>query len=77
MQTLKAEVRAGRLVLDVPTSMPDGTVVELVVADADDDLDDEERAALHAALDQGWASAQAGRTRPADQLIGELRSRPR
>lgn len=77
MQTLKAEVRAGRLVLDVPTSMPDGTVVELVVAEADDDLDEEERAALHAALDQGWASAQAGRTRPAEALIAELRSRPR
>jgi hypothetical protein len=77
MQTLKAEVRAGRLVLDVPTSIPDGTVVELVVAEADDDLDDDERAALHAALDQGWASARAGKTRPVEALIAELRPRSR
>jgi hypothetical protein len=62
-------------VLDVPTKLPEDTVVDLVVAEDDDDLDDEERAALHAALAEGWASARAGRTRPAEDLLDELRSK--
>ncbi|HEY3354979.1 MAG TPA: hypothetical protein VGQ83_17125 [Polyangia bacterium] len=75
MRSLKARVRGGRLVLDVPTKLPEDTVVDLVVAEDDDDLDDEERAALHAALAEGWASARAGRTRPAEDLLDELRSK--
>jgi len=46
MKALKARVERGRLMLDVPTKLPEGTVVDLVMADLDDDeLDDEERAA--------------------------------
>jgi hypothetical protein len=63
------------LVVDEPTMFPDGTEIELTVADAGDDLDAEEREALHAALDRAWASAQAGNLRPADDLIAKLRSR--
>ena len=71
---LKARVQRGRLVLDLPTKLPEDTVVDLVVADPDDDdLDDVERAALHAALGEGWASAREGRTRPAEEFLGELR----
>ena len=52
MQLLKAHVHNGRLLLDEPTDLPDGEVVYLqlvegLVADGVDDLDDEERAALH------------------------------
>ena len=74
MRSLQAQVRGGRLVLDVPTKLPEDMVVELVVADDDDDLDAEERAALHAALAEGYASARAGRTRPAEELLNELRA---
>ena len=78
MKALKARVERGRLMLDVPTKLPEGTVVDLVMADLDDDeLDDEERAALHAAPDEGWASVREGRTRPAEELLEELRSRSR
>ena len=50
MKTLRAEVKNGRLVLDEPTRLPEGTVLEFAAADADDELDAKERAALHEAL---------------------------
>lgn len=37
--TLKAQVRGGRLVLDEPTELPEGSEVELVLVDEGDDLD--------------------------------------
>ena len=40
-----------------------------------DDLDDDERAALHHALDRSEADLRAGRVRPASELIAELRER--
>ncbi len=74
MQTLKAHVRSGRLVLDEPTEFPEGTVLDLTLADHGDDLDEDERAALHAALDTSWASARAGKTHPAKQILHKLKS---
>ena len=73
MDTLKARVQSGRLVLDEPTEFPEGTVLDLTLADPGDDLDEEERAALHAALADAWAEAKAGRTRPASEVLEELR----
>jgi hypothetical protein len=46
---LRARVKNGRLVLDGPTDLPEGEVVELIPADSDD-FDDEERAALMSRL---------------------------
>jgi hypothetical protein len=46
MSPLRARVEKGRLVLDEPTTLPEGTVVHLVADDEDDDLADEERRAL-------------------------------
>jgi len=43
--------------------------------DEGDDLTDEERRALHAALLTSWASAEAGRLRPAAEILDELRRR--
>jgi hypothetical protein len=65
----------GRFVIDEPSPFPDGTVLELVVADEPDQLDDEERAALHAALDKSWASVKEGRARPAEELVAKLRAK--
>ena len=75
MEALKARVRNGRLVIDEPTAFPEGTEIDLAVADVGDELDDEERSALHTALAESWASAQAGRTSPATDLLRKLRSR--
>ena len=71
--SLRARVERGRLVLDEPTSLPEGTLVELVADDESDDLTEDERRALHEALLQSWESAEAGRLRPASIILDELR----
>jgi hypothetical protein len=75
MRALKAHVKGGRLVLDEPTNLPEGTEVELTVVE-DDDFDPEERARLHEALDAGIAAARAGDHVDADEFIRELLARP-
>ena len=50
MSPLRARVEKGRLVLDEPTTLPEGMVVDLVADDEGDDLTNEERCALHEAL---------------------------
>lgn len=75
MEALKARVQNGRIVVNEPTDLPEGTVLELVVADPGDELDDEERAELHAALAQGLAELQTGDGTDADELLSELRAR--
>jgi len=73
--TIKARVRAGRLVIDEPTTLPDGTEVELLPLDPGDWLDDTDRAALHAALGESEADIAAGRVVDAAEVLRELRSR--
>lgn len=80
MQPLRAYVKKGRLVLDEPTDLPEGEVVYLqlvdgIVAEDDDDLDDEERAALHAELEASIAQAEAGQTVDFAEVLAELRQR--
>lgn len=71
--TLKAHVRGGRLVLDEPTELPEGSEVELVVADDGDELDNDDRARLHAALERSAEQFRAGRGIDADQALARLR----
>lgn len=73
--TIKARVRAGRLVLDVPTNLPEGTEVELLPLDPGDWLDETDRAALHAALADSDADVAAGRLVDAAEILNGLRSR--
>jgi hypothetical protein len=75
MSPLRARVEKGRLVLDEPTTLPDGTVVDLVADDEGDDLTDDERRILHESLSSSWRSAEAGRLRPASEILEELRQR--
>jgi hypothetical protein len=74
VQALKARVHNGRLLLDEPTDLPEGTVVPLRIGD-DDDMDEGERARLHAALRRSVAQAQAGQLIDADEVIGKLLAR--
>jgi hypothetical protein len=79
MQPLKAHVRNGRLVLDEPTDLPEGNIVELVQLDevlASDglDLDDEERAALHRELEASFAEEQAGQLIDLEVAMADLRT---
>jgi hypothetical protein len=73
--TIKATVKAGRLVVDEPTSLPDGTEVDLLPLDPGDWLDDADRAALHEALRDSDADVAAGRLVDAAEVLKELRSR--
>ena len=75
MSPLRARVENGRLVLDEPTTLPEGTVIELVADDEGDDLTDDKRRALHDVLASSWQSAEAGRLRPASVTLDELRRR--
>ncbi|MBI2822168.1 MAG: hypothetical protein HYX74_08080 [Acidobacteria bacterium] len=73
--TIKARVRKGRLVVDEPTGLPDGTEMELLPLDPGDWLDEADRAALHEALSQSDAGVAAGRLVDAEEILRELRSR--
>jgi len=69
-----AQVKNGRLTLDEPTDLPEGTVVPLEIADDWDDLDDEERAALHESLRESIEQMKAGQTIDIEQALAELRA---
>ena len=75
MSGIRAKVKEGRLLVDEPTSLPEGTVLELVLDDEGDDLTENEREALNATLAKAWQSAKKGNVRPARAIIGEIRSR--
>jgi hypothetical protein len=66
---LKARVRGGRLVLDEPIDLPDGSEVALIPADEGDDLDEEERARLHAAIERSIAQLRAGEGIPGEEAL--------
>jgi hypothetical protein len=74
--TLKAHVEQGRLVVDEKVDLPDGMQVRLEVVTDADDLDDADRARLHAAIEEGLARGDRDEGIPAEDLIAELRSRP-
>jgi hypothetical protein len=75
MSPPRARVEKGRLVLDEPTTLPEGTVVDLVADDEGDDLTHDERRAMHDALSTSWKSAQTGQLPPASSILDELRRR--
>lgn len=72
--TIKGRVQDGRLLVDEPMNLPDGTEVELLALDPGDWLDEADRAALHQALGQSEEDVKAGRLIDAATLIKGLRS---
>jgi predicted transcriptional regulator len=52
----------------------EGAAVELLVLDADDGLDDEERQALRASIDRGLEQADRGEVIEAAEVVRGLRS---
>lgn len=73
--TVRVTVRNGRIVVDEPTDLPDGTVLDLVIDDEGDDLDETQRAALHAAISRSWRQALAGMSAPGEEILERLRAR--
>ena len=74
MQAIKVRVESGRIVGEAPKGIPDGTELDLCFADPDDGLTEGQLAELNAALEAGWQSMQAGRVRPAADVIAEVRA---
>jgi hypothetical protein len=72
MQALKAVVKNGRLILDEPTKMPEGTEVELLAAD--EDFDPEERARLLQSIEEGYQDMERGDDVDGFALIARLRA---
>lgn len=70
---LRARVTNGRIVLDEPTELPEGTVLELVPGVEVDALDDEDREKLHAAIRRGLEQGRSGAARPVEEALGDMR----
>ena len=73
--TITALVRDGRIVVNAPTDLPEGTTVTLLPLDPGDWLDEADRAALHKALGQSEADVAAGRLIDAAEVLRELKAR--
>ena len=74
----RAVVRSGRLLLDEPTDLPEGEVVELqdvdpyAHLDAKLEIDPEERRRLNAAIRKGVADIDAGKGIDAEDFVDEI-----
>jgi hypothetical protein len=75
VMVLRAHVKRGRLVLDEPTDLPEGTEVELVPVDDVEMLDETERARLFGFLESSIRDHVPGKGVPAEEVLAEIRSR--
>jgi len=72
MTPVKAIVKHGRLIVDEPTDLPDGTELELVPVD---DMDDDERAKLLAAIDEADRDFEQGKHVDGFEFLAALKAR--
>ncbi len=71
---LKAHVVNGRIVVDEPVDLPDGSEVRVYLYDAAaDGMSADERAALELRLERSLVQADAGNLIDADVVLDELR----
>ena len=77
MVSIKARVVGGRIVVDAPTDLPEGTQVELVavIDHGEDALDVPARSALHRSLARAAKDIREGRLVDGDSVLERLRSR--
>lgn len=72
---IRATVRNGRIVLDEPTTLPDGHEVELCVLN-DDGMSEDERRRLHASIARGIRDGRAGREVELGSFLDQLDAEP-
>jgi hypothetical protein len=71
---LKAHVVNGKIVVDEPVDLPDGSEVRVYLYDAAaDGMSADERAALEQRLERSLQQADAGNLIDADEVLDELR----
>ena len=73
MQARKAHVRSGRLVLDDATNLPEGAEVHVAIVDGDE-LDDDGRSDLHAAIEASETELDLGLGLSEQELWTRLRA---
>lgn len=74
MKALRVRVENGRITGEAPAGLPDGEV-DFCLADVDDGMSDAEIARLDDVLARGFEAIEAGRFRPAADVIADLRKR--
>ena len=75
MQVIKTVIRNGRIVVDEPTSLPDGHEVELHVQSGDG-MTEEEQRRLHASIARGIRDGRAGHEMDLDSFVDQLDAEP-
>ena len=75
MQVIRTTVRNGRIVVDEPTTLPDGHEIELRVVN-DDGMSEEERQQLHASITRGIRDGRAGREMGLARFVDQLDAEP-
>jgi hypothetical protein len=71
---LKAHVTNGRIVVDEPVDLPEGSEVRVYLYDAAaEDMSAEQRTALERRLERSLAQADAGELIDAEEVLSELR----
>jgi hypothetical protein len=83
MHARKIRVQDGRIKLDEPTDLPNGTELVVVPVDEledvvlmqDDGLDDEERQELLRSIDEGLADVDAGNVHDFKEVVASLGTR--
>ena len=84
MNAPKIRVANGRIQIDEPTDLPNGTELYVVSAEQlgdvvmlrDDGLDDDERKRLHESIRRGIKDGRAGRVTDLDEFLDELDAQP-
>ena len=72
MTALKAHVENGRIIVDEPTDLPDGTVLHVLPVSAEMDAD--ERAALERSIEEGYEDFVKGDVEDAFEHLARIRS---
>jgi hypothetical protein len=70
---LRGRIESGRVVVDEPVDLPDGTEVEIAVAETDD-MTAEERAEIDASIDRGMDQAARGEGSSPEEVLRRLRT---
>ena len=74
METIKVRVEKGKIVGDAPSGLPDGTELELQIADPADQLSEQDIQAINQNLEAALRSIREGRVFLADDVISESNS---
>jgi hypothetical protein len=69
---LRGRVHAGRIVVQDSVDLPEGAEVCLELVEPVEDLDEEDRARLKAAMDRSRQQIAEGKGIPAEQVVSEL-----